>query len=124
MPRRRTGVIILTFFVLLLGVSLLTHPAHAGVNTDDLANMCRGNTGNPDIGIAMCNMYIAGVTDMHFYGEYETGQRFFCFKESSVTSGDIRRLFLDWVQKHPDMIHQSARYTLIRAMTEAFPCRN
>jgi hypothetical protein len=124
MPRRRIGAIILTFSILLSGLALVAHPARAGVNTDDLVNMCRGNTGNPDIGIAMCNMYIAGVTDMHFYGEYETGQRFFCFKETAVTSGDIRKLFLDWIQKHPDMIHQSARYTLIRAMTEAFPCRN
>ena len=107
-----------------VGLGFLSRPASAEVNTQDLAEMCRGHTGNPQVGIAMCNMYIAGVTDMHFYAEYETGQRFFCFKETTVTGADLRKIFLDWLQKNPDMVHQSARYTLIQSLIDAYPCRD
>jgi Rap1a immunity proteins len=93
------------------------------VTTQDLTGMCEGRTGNPDVGLAMCNMYIAGVTDMHFYAQYETGQRFFCFSEQTVTGADVRGTFLTWVAKNPDMIHQSARYGLIEALISAYPCR-
>ena len=106
------------------GLGLFARPASAEVNTQDLAEMCRGHTGSPEVGIAMCDMYIAGITDMHFYTEYETGQRFFCFKETAVTSSDVRKTFLDWLQKNPDKIHQSARYTLIQSLIDAFPCRD
>ena len=124
MSRERSGACVPVIIGLCAALGLLALPARAAVNTDDLVTMCEGRTGNPDVGIAMCNMYIAGIADMHFYGEYETGQRFFCFKEDAVTDGDIRKLFLAWVRQHPDMIHQSARYSMIQAMTEAYPCRD
>jgi Rap1a immunity proteins len=124
MSRLRAAAVIAVGLGILGGLGLTGHPAKAEVNTQDLAEMCQGKTGNPDVGIAMCNMYIAGVTDMHFYAQYETGQRFFCFKQDVVTGNDIRKLFLDWLRKNPDMIHQSARYSLIQAMISAYPCRD
>ena len=125
--RARSGIrvgVVLTLVLGFAGVTgMMTRPASAQVTTQDLAGMCQGHTGNPEVGLAMCNMYIAGVTDMHFYALYETGQRFFCFSEQTVTGEDVRKAFLDWVAKHPDMIHQSARYTLIEAMISAYPCK-
>lgn len=123
MPRLRRGAIVLSVLGLASGLVMLPRPAQAQITAKYLADLCRGNTGSPEVGEAMCKMYIAGVTDMHFYSEYETGQRFFCVKETSVTGDDIRKLYLAWLDKNPSMIYQSARYVLLKAMIARFPCK-
>jgi hypothetical protein len=97
MSRLRTAAVIAVGLGIVGALGLMGQPAKADVSSKDLADMCAGKTGNPDIGIAMCNMYIAGLTDMHFYAQYETGQRFYCVKQDGLTSADIRKLFLDWL---------------------------
>lgn len=124
MFRLRAGVVLIIFCGLLCVMNVAPRPAAAQVTAENLAGMCQGRTGNPEVGVAMCNMYIAGVTDMHFYAYYETGQRFFCFSEDVVTGAEVRKIFLDWIAKNPDLVHQSARYALIEALVKAYPCRD
>ena len=122
-PGLWAGAAFLLSLGLFAAIGLTSRPAVAEVTAQNLANMCQGRTSNPDIGIAMCNMYIAGVTDMHFYGYYETGQRFFCFSEDAVTGEEVRLIFLNWIARNPDLSHQSARYALIESLVQAYPCR-
>ena len=52
----------------------------------------------------------------------ENGQRIGGCLSAGVTMGQIKLIFLKYVDNHPEQLHLSAAIILSRAMVAAFPC--
>jgi len=71
-----------------------------------------------------CAGYVAGLNDMAALMQGLTKTNFYCLpKKQGLETGQTIRVFLKWLQEHPETLHESARSLFISAMGEAFPCK-
>lgn len=45
----------------------------------------------------------------------------FCVPHDS-TMGQIALVFVEWANRHPEMLHEAASYCVVVALVESFPC--
>jgi len=70
-----------------------------------------------------CVGYIAGINDMAALMQGLNKTNLYCLpKKQGLETGQILRVFLKWLQEHPETLHESARSLFISAMKDNFPC--
>lgn len=107
------------------------------VTGSTLLQLCDG--GLSDKGSTGCLFYIVGYLDgvefggmistiqIEGYQDYDTAhhthQRLvgFCVPENA-TNGQIQLVVTKYLRDHPERLHQSAKFLIPDAMTDAFPC--
>lgn len=68
-----------------------------------------------------CMGYVIGVVDDEIMYSDALGKRLYCMPDQ-VTAGQIKDIFVAYVQRHPEMRHLGAQSLIASAMIEAFPC--
>jgi len=94
---------------------------------NDLKASCEGTAaGEPNASTAeylLCLGYLQGVVDTDAtLTEWRDASRHACIVQG-VTSSQLRRVFLDWLSKHPDHLQFSAASLALAAFSEAWPCK-
>lgn len=115
----------LHYFVVL---SLLSAPA-AAMTGNDVLHQCPvaldiDKAGAPeDVLKAMhCVGYVAGLNDASRLHQGLFKHELYCMPEQGLESGQVVRIFLKWLEAHPEDLHETARGLFISAMRDAFPC--
>jgi hypothetical protein len=68
-----------------------------------------------------CMGYVTGVIDAASFAEEPLRGWDFCLP-NGVTTGQTMDVVVLWLEENPSQRHFSAGYTVLRAMTESFPC--
>ena len=88
--------------------------------------LCEGREPIPDtpeVGMAICVGYINGFVDAQvLFGRFAPKAAAICLPAQGVTGDQVRRVFMDWANRHPNNLHESLRVSLWVSLTEAFPC--
>ena len=70
-----------------------------------------------------CFGYVAGLNDMAVLLFGITGKSLYCLpKKEGLEGGQVLRVFLKWLEEHPESLHESGRSLFVSAMGEAYPC--
>lgn len=70
-----------------------------------------------------CSGYVTGVLDSaQVIFSVHPGTRFFCPPADGISGDQQVRLVVAWLEAHPVDLHSSARVSVLRAFTDAFPC--
>jgi hypothetical protein len=70
-----------------------------------------------------CLGYFAGMSGWEFFLQVNLKQhKLFCFPET-ITTGRLKRVFLKYLQDHPEELDRGASLCFFNAMSEAFPCK-
>ena len=120
---------LLMIAVAVLGVSVsafaerdgneMGHNCHLAVAYDN------GNTlSNTETADALaCLSYVAGFLDAtHLLGDLDTF-KLFCFSGDRVPVMQGVKIFIKYLDAHPEELHKSAEFLLARSLQEAFPCK-
>ena len=90
-----------------------------GHSGNDLVAGCRGS----DLEVISCMGYITGISEgweaAHFF---EKTRQTICIPKE-VQTGQLVKVALKYADNHPEDLHDPARYLVILAFEEAFPCR-
>jgi hypothetical protein len=68
---------------------------------------------------AYCNGYLSGLT---FYVQSDYLKRKFSCMPDGVTPKQLARIFVEYVESHPENMHKSNGILFTMAMTSIFPC--
>ena len=95
--------------------------------TEQLVWECEGKqpVAAPEVGIIHCAGYVAGMLDMHALmadGRIAGGRPQFCLPATGISNDQAIKVFLKWAGEHPEDLHKSARFSMLIALHEAFPC--
>ena len=95
---------------------------------NDVLNQCRSLFQNDaSVEQAMegisCAGYVSGLNDMAVLTSILLEKPGYCLpRKEGLGNGQVIRVFLLWLEKHPAELHESARSLFLTAMGEAFPC--
>lgn len=109
---------------------LLFFPAigHAAITGEQLLRACTGNIKNPQEGTgkAFCLGYLSGYLDSYMISsEVHTNDRkLFCLPAQGISSNEASLIVIEYLQKNPAKLQQSARSSIILAFIQKFPCKN
>lgn len=110
-------------------VSLPTHGVAEETRTEQLVWECEGrqpSSDYPALGLIHCAGYVSGILDMHAImadPRLAGGKPQFCLPASGISNDQAIKVFLMWANEHPEDLHKSARFSLMIALREAFPCQ-
>lgn len=107
-------------------VALSATCAEAGYSrTEQLFWHCTGRfEKNPEFGMILCAGYIDGMLEMHSVAVGLAGAKpFFCVPKDGISIDQAKRVFIKWVERNPNQMHESARVSVVVALAEAFPCK-
>jgi len=71
----------------------------------------------------LCLGYLQGAVDTDAtLAEWSDSARQACIPQG-MTSSQLRRVFLDWINERPDHLHFSAASLALTAFSESWPCK-
>jgi hypothetical protein len=91
------------------------------MRTDELKWSCEDNTAK-----LMCLGYISGATDTLVILNQLSGNKLIlnlCIPPQGISNDQSMAIVLEYIKKNPNILHESARTTIITALTEAFRCK-
>lgn len=103
---------------ILLVICLLSTPSFASaMDGNGLLSECSDDEGSFSSGV--CSGFVSGVA--HVIGSNSINGYTACFPEN-VSYGQLRRVAVNHLEKHPDLLHYSASSLVAEAFATAFPC--
>ena len=78
-----------------------------------------GQKTNREFDATVCVSYLAGYRDG--FAVANEGGKNICIP-SSVTAGQLARVFAKWGREHPELLHENKAVGVTRALVSAFPC--
>ncbi|MBF0453282.1 MAG: hypothetical protein HQL72_00520 [Magnetococcales bacterium] len=97
------------------------HDAFGGVYT--CRKVAQGCESSNNIEYGSCLGYLAGLSGWEIFLQVNLEKhRVFCFPEVMKT-GQLKKIFLRYLEKHPEQMDSAASLCFFEAMSEAFPCR-
>ena len=111
----------ITIAALILAIAVLVFPIQASaVTAGELKEYCSGNLDDPTPLHSICVGYIAGWIDgSNGMGTRIKGKVIMVVFEDNTTPGQITRVFLRYMQEHPEYENKTAKSALIGAVIEA-----
>ena len=84
---------------------------------------CLGRGKHHENGQLLCGAYFEGIRDLNrLVGDVIGERQFFCPKESKISGGEMREVFIEWTQDHPESLNNPGRVSALRALMHAYPC--
>ncbi len=114
-----------TLAAIAIGLSLLAPQTGAAQNQAiNLLRQCEGRepASAPELGLLACASYLAGFIDMHSIAEAYGASTGFCMPRQGIQNEQAVRVYVKWANDHPEKLHESARLSVLWAMSDAFPC--
>lgn len=69
-----------------------------------------------------CVGYVRGLNDAVQLNQRNSSEKKFCEPQKDVSSNEIVRIFVNWLQSHPESTNLSAATSFLSAMKASFPC--
>jgi Rap1a immunity proteins len=122
--------------VAILACSIFSSSVRAQTTTgSDIISKCKQAVASADSPSATVNHYEPGFCAGFVAGINETEAMWqasdkddhrdhllsFCFPDTS-TDGQLLRVFVKYLEDHPEELHESAAFLYLKAMHRAFPC--
>jgi Rap1a immunity proteins len=116
--------------ILLMSVSLPVYSLNQYLNGNQLLSDCKEiikiAENDPDyrpMPAGRCHGYIISASDVHnAYAEWGHMKPTFC-KPDGITSGQLVRIVMKWMEAHSESLHLAASSLVINAFNEVFPCQ-
>lgn len=70
-----------------------------------------------------CVGYVSGVLDGLAVLGWKGGSTRVCLPEKGITNDQAARLVVRYLRSHPDVLHESARASVVVAIAETFACK-
>ena len=70
-----------------------------------------------------CGGYVAGLNDMAVWFMQVFKIQAYCIPATGLEIGQTIRVYLKWLNDHPEALHEPARSLFMNAMHDAFPCK-
>ncbi len=114
----------LAMAILVFALATLPGPSHAndGNSGNDFLPWCKqwldpGTTDTEDVfGAAVCSGFVLAARDL-----VSTLQSKICIPVD-VTNGQMARVFVKYMEEHPQDLHMRASFLFLLAAREGFPC--
>jgi Ssp1 endopeptidase immunity protein Rap1a len=112
-------ILLSAFFLLLVSASV--HAQRVSTTTgNDLLDSCESKA---EFKQAFCLGYINGATDLDgMDGSVFPERRRSCVAEN-VSNGQVRDVVVKYLRDHPEERHLLAAILIVKAMSQAFPCK-
>jgi hypothetical protein len=107
------------------GVTFASVLASSAERTNQLLAECEGKqpVEMPSAGLLSCSRYIDGIIDMQAVMIGLGGDSpLFCLPKAGVPIDQAMKIFVEWVNEHPEDLHKAARITVVLALNAAYPC--
>jgi hypothetical protein len=118
---RNTTIIWLLFLSILpITASSVTRSEPAGVKAADLQGDCSGP--NTSMGYNYCLGFIVGIVSS-FDCEKPSMDGLHWQPTEGLNAGQLRKVFIKWLENHPQYLHLRREYVVAAAVSDAFPCR-
>ena len=115
---------------LILGTVVIWMPLQADAynkTAGDLLRACeRHSPRSPQemADLMHCAGYLDGMLDFQsVIAVRHPLARLFCSPAGGISLGEARRVFVEWAQDHPAQLRESARVSVVIALSQAFPCK-
>ena len=107
--------------VLILAVAVLVFPTQvSAITAGELKEYCSGNLDDPTGFHSICAGYVAGWIDgSNGMGTRIKGKVTMVVFENNTTPGQVIRVFMRYMETHPECENKSAKAALIGAVIEA-----
>jgi hypothetical protein len=99
--------------------STTTHSEPAGVTGADLQSDCGG--ANTSMGFNYCLGFIVGIASS-FNCERPSMDDLRWKPSEGLNAAQLRKVFVHWLENHPQYLHLRREYLVAAALSEAFPC--
>ena len=70
-----------------------------------------------------CVGYVAGINDVSAVFPAFGGRLPYCLPKRGISNDQLVRIFVKWAHDNPKELHESARSSVLIALSNAFPCR-
>ena len=81
-----------------------------------------GKTNISLIRVGYCYGYIQGLIDMNTLNQGSGLSQVFCLPQT-ISNGQIARILFEYLQNHPERLHEYGGVLAVEAYTETFPCK-
>ena len=122
------GKTLLLLLLLLLLLMLLAANTHADTGNDVLRDCSKLFAKNAQdfesiLRRTDCGGYVRGMMDMARLMHDMAGLSAFCIpKVEGLETGQVIRVFIKWLEEHPESLHESARSLFVEALVDTYPC--
>lgn len=113
---------------LILFVQLLMPTNAAAMSGNDVINECAvlmdidKATEDQLLPAMRCAGFVSGLDDGIALMQGLLRHNVYCRPEAGLELQQTLRIFLKWLEEHPEALHETARILFLSAMKEAFPC--
>ena len=84
---------------------------------------CLGRGDYQKNGQVSCTAYFEGIRDLNrLVGEVFGERQFFCPRDPTISGGEMREVFVEWTQDHPESLNNPGRVSALRSLMHAYPC--
>jgi hypothetical protein len=104
-------------------------PAPAGAEAlrgDQFLTMLTGQTSNnvqSVVNKANGMGYLQGLLDSYMvFSTRDPSLRIYCMPTEGFSIAQARRVVIQWLEAHPQRLHEEARILIFHALADAFPC--
>jgi hypothetical protein len=70
----------------------------------------------------VCTSYITGYVDAHNLETNGTSAQWFFCSSPKSNYGQYIRIFIKYMEQHPEKLHEDVKVLLFSSLTKAFPC--
>ena len=67
--------------------------------------------------------YLEGVKQLLYEQNSFTEQKNICFPESGISNGQAARIVVNFLDEHPEKLHEYKLHLILEAFAHAFPCK-
>ena len=108
-------------------VSVAPTPAGAeALRGDQFLTMLTGQTSNnvqSVVNKANGMGYLQGLLDSYIvFSTRDPSLRVYCMPTEGFSIAQARRVVIQWLEAHPQRLHEEARILIFHALADAFPC--
>ncbi len=103
---------------------LLIVPAHSADSDDRAENLLRQCTSSDTSSERLvCLSYLNGVLDGAVVMQVYVQKPKLCLPDEGVSMEQYRRIVVKWLGDRPNVLHESKRIHAVKALIDAFPCK-
>lgn len=123
---RRAQLIGLVGIVVASGLWATPAVGQVGNSGNELLGYCAESLkpeGDPtwnQLGSGLCIGYVGAITDVSTFSDNPLYRR--VCPPAAVTTGQLVRVVYNWLEDHPERLHEASIFLVIEATRDAFPC--
>lgn len=120
----RVFLLLLLLMLLLCGNYASAQNRGSDARAEDLLSDCTADKKSSPDALLFCLHYLVGFVDGALVAQPEQpASKILCYPDEGVSTEQVRRIVVKWLESHPQNLHTSARIQVMLALHDAFPCK-